>query len=104
MISSNEGAEADTSTSSCDTLVEIANQRPQMVTALGCNLSPEKVGELLAAMVTRGACKIMKNICAKQSIKNSYTVHGLLLDKLVGAFHCKLEICPVHITEASICE
>ena len=38
-------------------VMEVANQRPPMVTALGCTLSPEKVGELLAAMITRAACK-----------------------------------------------
>ena len=103
VVSSNEeeeeeGAEADTSTSSCD---GIANQRPPMVMALGCSLSPEKVGELLAAMITRAACKIMKHICTKQAITHIYTVHGVLLDKLSGAFHCKLEICPIHITNAT---
>ena len=86
--------EADTSTSSCDEIVEVANQRPAMVTAEGCALSPEKVGELLAAMITRAACKAMKHICTKHAIKKIYTVHGLLLDRMTGAFHCKARDLP----------
>ena len=70
-----------------------------MVLARLCKFAPEKLGELLAAMITKSSCKVLKNIIFKGYIKDCYSVQGLLLDKLTGAFHCLMEI-PVCTTPA----
>ena len=71
-----------------------------MVLARLCKFAPEKLEALLAAMITKSSCKVLKNIIFKGYIKDCYSVQGLLLNKLTGAFHRLMEIPVCTITPA----
>lgn len=48
-------------------------------------------------MITRCACRVLKHFTQAGSIKPIYSIQGLLLDKVSGAYHVKAQLELVNI-------
>ena len=79
----------DTSDSSGDeNLIEACWQRNSLKGKCG---SPDKLGELIAALHAALVCKILRKITKQKEIKEvDISVKGMLLDKIIGCIHCNL--------------
>lgn len=82
VMSDNLADEADESTLSdaTDTSpIEIANEKLSI--AQSTTMCPEKLGELVSAMMTKGYCSMVKDLVYGEEVKTEYIVYGTLIDK-----------------------
>lgn len=80
-------------------LVEIADMNKLMLCKEGKLRHPEKLGQLLAAMMTMTYCGIIKRWDKGDMSAKPYITHGLLLRRLGNGYIVKMKMIPYKVTE-----
>ena len=77
--------------------IEQSFQRPPLKSKAPMTIL-EKVGELLAALRFILLCKIIRKVMKKKET-HDVSVHGFLIDEVIGSLHCKCTgcICKVYV-------